>query len=123
MAQFQHLGFTQFIAANTTSGNTQIVITRGGNVTLGQFNIVNTDLSNSVAVNFSYLSTTANTVVANATISGTGFVITPGQLYQLDLTQEYKAPSNVYVTAQTVQGIANIYITPVFLSPVKIKNI
>ena len=79
----------------------------------GQFYIVNDSSTQSVCVNIS-TSSTANAVVATGDQNGVGIVVYPFSPIIVNLNQGYNYnPGNIYITAVTPTGTANVYITPV----------
>jgi copper(I)-binding protein len=106
-------GNSSFLAANTTSGNTQIVMNTNNGLTPSVFYVMNDSSSQSVCVNIS-TSPTANAVVATGDQDGVGIMVYPYYPLVINAGQQYnQAPGNIYITAVTPTGSANVYITPV----------
>ena len=104
-------GNSSVITANTTSGNTQLVINTVNGSLPGAFYVVNSS-ANIVFVNFDYTGT-ANAVVATGDQNGRGISVgTIPVVVNLNQGWQYN-PGPVYVTAVATTGTANVYFTPV----------
>jgi hypothetical protein len=106
-------GNSSVLEANTTSGNTQIVMNTNNGQYPSVFYVMNDSSSQSVCVNIS-TSPTANAVVASGDQNGRGIMVYPYYPIVINAGQKYnQAPGNIYITAVTPSGTANVYITPV----------
>jgi len=113
LVNIQVNGNSSFLTANTTSGNTQLVINTNNGFLPGQFYVMNDNASQSVCVSIS-TSPTANAVVASGDQNGVGIMVYPYYPIVINLNQGYNYnPGNIYITAVTPTGSANVYITPV----------
>ena len=108
---FQVNGNTSAISANSSSNDTQLVIEQSGS-TPGAFYVYNS----SDAVTFVNITTdaTANVVVAEGNQDGRGFPVFRYTPVLVNMNQGYNyTGGNIYITAVTPGGTADIYFTPV----------
>ena len=106
-------GNSSVLEANTTSGDTQLVMTTNNGQTPTVFYVMNDSSSQSVCVNIS-TNANANAVVATSDQDGVGIMVYPYYPIVINAGQQYnQAPGNIYITAVTPTGTANVYITPV----------
>ena len=108
----QLAGNSSVLSANTSSGNTQLVINPSAGQTTGAFYVVNAS-ANVAFVQFDYTGT-ANAVVPSGDQNGRGISVSQNQPIVVNLNQGYNANiGNCYVTAVATAGTATVYITPV----------
>ena len=113
LVNIQVNGNTSVLTANTTSGNTQLVINTNNGFLPGQFYVMNDNANQSVCVNIS-ISPTANAKVASGDQNGVGIMVYPYYPIVINMNQGYNPNiGNIYITAVTPTGTANVYITPV----------
>jgi hypothetical protein len=117
---FTPIGNSTVVAANTSSGNTRVAITRGANApAIGCFMIDNLDTGNVVIVNIGYSNTIqANQGTGNAS-TASGFAVSAyaTKYITLPASQFNQNPqATVYVAANAVSGTADVMITPIYLA-------
>jgi hypothetical protein len=111
IASFQVSGNTSVLAADVATGNTQIIIQPSGQ-TPNNFYVYNSS-GEVVFVNIT-TSATANVVIPAGNQDGRGFPVSPFSPVTVTLGQQFNYnPGNIYVTAMTVTGPANLYVTPI----------
>jgi hypothetical protein len=110
---FRPLGPTTFLSANTSGVRANV--TTSGAVSTQYLKIDNINNANADAfINFS-TSNTVTATIANATSTGTGFIVQHNDTVYIATTGGFNQnPGHIlYIAGITASGTANLYITPV----------